>query len=92
MTRAIAIISCLIATLFLVPIQGECCEIPEYELETEIECCAVACSLSQSQVPEELPKYPLASDIMRRHVCVNVKIQNHAFHLPARILNCVFRE
>lgn len=92
MTRAIAIISCLIATLFLVPIQGECCEISEYELETEIECCVVASSLIQSQVTEELPELPLALDIVRRHVCVNVRIQNNAFHLPARILNCVFRE
>lgn len=92
MTRIIAIISCIIVTLFLVPIQGECSEIPEYELETEIECCVVASSLYQSQVAEELSKYPLASDTVRRHVCVNAKIQNKAFHLPARLLNCVFRE
>ena len=92
MTRAIAIITCLITTLFLVPIQCECCEIPEYELETEIECCVVAGSLSQSQVTEELPKLSLAFDIVRRQIYVNVKIHNHSFHLPARILNCVFRE
>lgn len=92
MIRAIAIISCLIATLFLVPIQGECSEIPEYESETEIEYCVVARSQIQSQVMEKLPKYPLASETVRCHVCVNVKIRNHSFHLPARILNCVFRE
>lgn len=92
MTRAIAIISCLIATLFLVPIQGECCEVPEYESETDIECCVVAGSLDQSQIAEEQPKLLLASDIVRHHAFVSLKIQKQAFHLPARILNCVFRE
>lgn len=94
MTRAIATISCLIATLtlFLVPIQGECCETPEVELEPEIEYCIVAGSLPQSQVTAKLPELSLASDIVRPHVCVYVKIQKLIIHLPARILNCVFRE
>lgn len=94
MTRAIAIISCLIATLtlFLAPIQGECCETPEVELEPEIEYCIVAGSLPQSQVTAKLPELSLASDIVRPHVCVYVKIQKLIIHLPARILNCVFRE
>ena len=94
MTRAIAIISCLIATLtlFLAPIQGECCETPEVELEPEIEYCVVASSLPQSQVTAKLPELSLASDIVRPHVCVYVKIQKLIIHLPARILNCVFRE
>lgn len=94
MTRAIAIISCLIATLtlFLAPIQGECCETPEVELEPEIEYCVVASSLPQPQVTAKLPELSLASDIARPHVCVYVKIQKLIFHLPARILNCVFRE
>lgn len=94
MTRAIAIISCLIATLtlFLVPIQGDCCETPEVELEPEIEYCVVAISLPQPQFTENLPELSLASDIVRPHVCLYVKIQKLIFHLPARILNCVFRE
>lgn len=94
MTRAIAIISCLIATLtlFLAPIQGECCETPEVELEPEIEYCVVASSLPQSQVTAKLPELSLASDIARPHVCVYVKIQKLIIRLPARILNCVFRE
>ena len=92
MTRAIAIISCLIATLFLVPIQGDCCETPEVELEPEIEYCVVAINLPQPQVPAKLPELSLASDIARPHVCLYVKIQKLIFHLPARILNCVFRE
>lgn len=79
-------------TLFLVPIQGECCEIPEYESEPEIGCCVVADSLYQSQVTEEQPKLLLASDLVRRHVFIAVKIQRHVLHIPARILNCVFRE
>lgn len=94
MTRAIATISCLIATLtlFLVPIQGDCCETPEVELEPEIEYCVVASSLTQPQFTEELPELSLASDIARPRVCVYVKIQKLIIHLPARILNCVFRE
>lgn len=94
MTRAIAIISCLIATLtlFLVPIQGECCETPEVKLEPEIEYCVVAGSLPQPQFTEKLPELSLASDIARPHVRLYVKIQKLIFHLPARILNCVFRE
>ena len=92
MSRAIAIISCLIATLFLGPGQGDCSEIPEYELETEIECCAVVSGLSQSQVTEKLPKSLPAPYSVRRHIGGSVKIQKHVFHLPARILNCVFRE
>lgn len=94
MTRAIAIISCLIATLtlFLAPIQGECCETPEVELEPEIEYCVVAGSLPQPQFTEKLPELSLASDIARPHVRLYVKIQKLIFHLPARILNCVFRE
>ena len=92
MTRAIAIISCLIATLFLFHIQGDCSDIPEYESETEIECCIAVDSLSQSQVTEKQPKLLPASDFVRHHECVSVKIQKHVIHLPARILNCVFRE
>lgn len=92
MTRAIAIISCLIATLFLFPIQGACSDIPEYESETEIECCIAVDSLSQSQVAEKQPKLLPASDFVRHREYVSVKIQKHVSHLPARILNCVFRE
>lgn len=92
MTRAIAIISCLIATLFLVPIQGDCSEIPEYELETEIECCTIVDSPSQLQVAEKQLKLLLVSDFVSHHAYVSVKTQKHIIHLPARILNCVFRE
>lgn len=92
--RALAIIFCLIAALFLVPIQGECCEIPEYESETEIECCAVVSGLSQSQVAEKLPEVSFLSDLylVRRHVYLYVEIRKSVYRLPARILNCVFRE
>lgn len=94
MTRALAIILCLIAALFLVPIQGECSEIPEYESETEIECCAVVSGLSQSQVVEKLPEVSFLSDLylVRRHVYLYVEIGKSVYRLPARILNCVFRE
>lgn len=92
MTRAITIICCLIATLFLVPVQGDCSEIPDYESEAEIECCAVISGLSQSQVAENLPKLSLAPDMVWRPVKIVVRIRKHLFHLSARILNCVFRE
>lgn len=92
MTRAIAIISCLIATLFLVPIQADCSEITEYESETEIGCCIVVDSLSQQHVADQMPKLSLASDIVRYHACISVNQQKHFVPLPARILNCVFRE
>lgn len=94
MTRALAIIFCLIASLFLVPIQGECSEIPEYESETEIECCAVVSGPSQSQVAEKLPDVSFLSDLylVRRHVNLYVEIRKSVYRLPARILNCVFRE
>lgn len=94
MTRALAIILCLIATLCLVPIQGECSEIPEYESETEIECCAVVSGLSQSQVVEKLPEVSFLSDLylVMRPVYVYVEIRKSVYRLPARILNCVFRE
>lgn len=92
MTRAIATITCLIATLFLVFIQGECCEIPEYQSETEIEYCAVACSLYQSQVTEHQPGLLPVSDLVKRRVFIYVKMREHVLHVSARILNCVLRE
>lgn len=94
MTRALAIILCLTAALFLVPIQGECSEIPEYESETEIECCAVVSGLSQLQVAEKLLEVSFLSDLylVRRHIYLYVEIRKSVYRLPARILNCVFRE
>lgn len=92
MTRAIAIIICLIANLFLVPVQGDCSEIPEYESETEIECCIAVNSPALSQVDEKQSKSLQAPYYERHHVCVTFKIQVHIINLPARILNCVFRE
>lgn len=91
MTRAIAIISCFIVALFLVPIQDECSEIPEDELETEVYCCVVVNSLSLSQITEKQLKLSLASDIIWRYVCVYVKNPYHIFRIPARILNCCNR-
>lgn len=92
MTRAITIICCLIATLFLVPAQGDCSEIPDYESEAEIECCAVVSGLSQSQVTENQPRLSLAPDVVWHPVRIVVRMWKHSVHLPARILNCVFRE
>lgn len=92
MIRAIAIISCLIATLFLVPVQGECNEMSEYESETESELCVMIHITLQSDVSEAVPKLSIPSVIKRHHYSAPVKTQHRQFHLPVRILNCVFRE
>lgn len=95
MTRVIAMISCFIAALFLVPVQGDCNEIPEYESETEAECYVIVVSLSRSFIVEE-PAEPLSQPVSNRcRAFVSTKLQDmqrHARHLPVRILNCVFRE
>ncbi len=92
MTRAIAIISCLIAALFLVPVQAECIEAAEGEPEAETGCCIAISCLSQSEVEEQLPAIhsPLMTGFRREHVLP--KASGDIIHLPARILHCVFRE
>lgn len=92
MTRAVAIISCLIATLLLVHVHVECGEIAEYEPENEVECCAVVYSLSQSEILEKHPEVLKCFCIRTRLCRVSVKPQERVSGLPARILNCVFRE
>lgn len=92
MIRAIALILCLTATLFLVPAQGECGGMLEYESETEIECCVVVSSRLQLQVAEVKPKLWLTSDVVTHCDYIAVKTQKGIVNLPARILNCVFRE
>lgn len=95
MTRVIAMISCLIAALFLVPVQGDCDDIPEYESETEAECYVIVVPLSRSLIAEA-PAKPLSRPVSNRcRAFVSSGIQEmrgHARHLPVRILNCVFRE
>lgn len=92
MIRAIAVISCLIASLFLVPVQGDCNEISESELETEMECCVFINSQSQSKTEEVNPKL-LSSSISDKHLDLTpVKPKLYVPHRSARILNCVFRE
>ena len=92
MTRAFAIISCLIAALFLVPVQAECEESPEYEQETEIECCVLACCQSVSEIIEE-PIDPSPVATMEKYpVFAVVKATGRISHIPERLLHCVFRE
>lgn len=92
MIRAIAIISCFIATLFLVPVQGECNEISEHESETECELCVIVDRTSLSEITDDHNELLFPSGITRDHVFATVKSQDRKFHLPTRILNCVFRE
>ncbi len=42
MTRTIAIITCFLAACFLIPVQGECSELLDYEPEPEAICYVVS--------------------------------------------------
>lgn len=93
MTRAIALLTCLIAALLLVPAQEASAGIPEYEPEAEVECCDVSCS--GEQAPEACPKE--AGRRARKeawHACppVVTGADGPTRTPPARILHCVFRE
>lgn len=95
MTRAIAVVTCLIASLFLIPIQGECSEPCEYEPETEVECCVISCCETQSEMPVTATGI---RPVIRINIIPNpfqtapstkfTSIQTP----PVRILHCVFRE
>lgn len=92
MTRAIAIISCLIAALFLVPVQTECEESLEYEQEAGIECCVLACCQSVSEIIKEPIGLSPSVGMGKRPVFVAVKATGRISHIPERLLHCVFRE
>lgn len=95
MTRAIAVVTCLIASLFLIPIQGECSEPCEYEPETEVECCVMSFSETQSEMTVTVAGIrpviriniiPTPFQIAPSTKFISIKT------LPVRILHCVFRE
>lgn len=95
MTRAIAVVTCLIASLFLIPIQGECSEPCEYEPETEVECCVISCCETQSDITVtgnrsviriRINIIPATFQIAPSTKFISIKT------LPVRILHCVFRE
>lgn len=92
MTRAVAIISSLIAALFFVHAHGECGDIAGYEMGTDIEYCVVTHSLSQDEIVNVEHEFIIPCGL--RRCCDNVAIKEHShrLNLPARILNCVFRE
>lgn len=92
MTRALAIISCLIAALFLVPVQAECVETAEGEPEAEIECCVAICDSFQSEISEGRPNVlPSSGSHMRRN-SAGARAQGPICRIAAWILHCVFRE
>ena len=92
MTRAIAIITCFIAAMFLISIQGECSEICEYEPETEIECCAVSYTKTQSEQTGTNTKRIDRTDLGISYPPVSVINHTPSGIPPVRILHCVFRE
>lgn len=92
MSRTIAVIICFIASLFLIPVLGDCFEIQEYGNETEVECCAVSYSCIQSDRTEPKTERSVVRDTAPA-VTVPVVATRAYFRIrPARILNCVFRE
>lgn len=92
MIRTFAIISCLIAALFLIPVQTDFMDIYECESEAEIELCVVALSQPQTVVAAKSQRLLPAPYIKRHRVFTLVRKQGRLFHIPARIINCVFRE
>ncbi len=92
MTRAIAIISCLIASLFLVPVQADCLEIYEGESETAIECCVIANGMSRAEISEDISDNRINIPRSSRDIDVSSKVKIILPHLSVRILHCVFRE
>lgn len=92
MIRTVAIISCLIIALFLIPVQTDCMDISECEPDAESELCVVVPNQSQTVVAAESLRSLPAPNIKRHRAFTSVRKHERLFHLPARILNCVFRE
>ena len=98
MTRIFAIILCLFSALYLVPVQGECIAVPEYESDTELDythfrntpfvvTAAVAATVGRPRCQRValMPYTPAVSD-------VRPLLRMPPFRLPVRIMHCVFRE
>lgn len=98
MTRTLTIILCLFSALYLVPVQGECIAIPEYEPDTELDythfrntpfvvTAAVAATVGRPRCQRValMPYTPAVSD-------VRPLLRMPPFRLPVRIMHCVFRE
>ncbi len=91
MTRSYAVLMCFIASLFLLPIQGECSDIYDYKPETEA-------------ARYTMPYREKQSENIINYSEHNYKINNHQTSkpifthiasiriLPASILLCVLRE
>lgn len=98
MTHTLTIILCLFSALYLVPVQGECIAIPEYEPDTELDythfrntpfvvTAAVAATVGRPRCQRValMPYTPAVSD-------VRPLLRMPRFRLPVRIMHCVFRE
>lgn len=92
MIRAIAFVTCLIAGLFLVPVQGECSEILEQGPETEAVCCSVSYLMTQPDLSAAVPAVSHRQSFIKVRRTLSINEWSVALTLPARILHCVFRE
>lgn len=92
MTRGIVVLICFITALLLIPVQGECPEFHEYDPETEVNCCAVPYSETQTGCDEVNNEYFSEFKAQKSHKPIYFK--NHAIGKIqlTRILLCVFRE
>lgn len=91
MQRALAIISCFIAALLLVPVQCECAEIAEQETLPEIECCVITAATTSFDAEQPTPR---RTETPRRATMMPapVNVQKILPAAPVRIMHCVFRE
>ena len=93
MARTIAIISCLLAALFLILVSGDCCSISETEAEPEaVEVCAmVSAGISEAQ-PVSYDSKPKSKATILPPVRTAVGFAARFDVIPSRIIHCVFRE
>ncbi len=95
MTRLAAIISCVIATLFLIGTHAECAELSESYCETEMECCPVSYGQPEYEIAgEKCIKLELSSPgyVTTHNPMVTVSAVAAVKKVPSRVLYCVFRE
>ena len=92
MIRCIAVVICLFAALFLIPVQGECSEICEFEPETELECCIMSCNVTVSPAAEISPDHIAGITRAATDRTRPPKTVAPAGIHPARTVLCVFRE
>ncbi len=92
MIRIIAVILCLLSTLYLIPIQGECTEITEYEPDTEAEYSSFITTKSVSVPAYETGQGTELPYVRQRHFPPAPEPCAIPAEPQTRIMHCVFRE